>query len=286
MKFDFFTLGGRFFWEDVFNYQDWIIQRNVRTQKHRLIDNNGIRRESGRFEDCKATLLKYIEAFELDEPKKDTIILLHNFGCTRKSWKTVIDSLKDLDANIIALNYASFHKSLNYQANLLTLFLKNLNNKGKLYFITSGAGGLLVRKLFAVADNYRLYNIAQVLEINPINSGSDLADLLRQNNLCKKILGPMLTDMIPPKAISLPQIPKEISHGIVFYTPAYTKTIKKLLKRFESFPPQRPPSEHSYAEDIYAFDKYTFFPLNDPELGQICREYLLNGKFPAKDDED
>ena len=36
MKFDFFTFGGRFVWEDVLNYQNWIIQRNIHTQKYRF----------------------------------------------------------------------------------------------------------------------------------------------------------------------------------------------------------------------------------------------------------
>ena len=38
MSFSFFAFDSRFFWEDVYNYNDWIIQLNVRTLKYRLVD--------------------------------------------------------------------------------------------------------------------------------------------------------------------------------------------------------------------------------------------------------
>ncbi|MDO4162617.1 MAG: hypothetical protein Q4D80_06430 [Pseudomonadota bacterium] len=281
MKFDFFTFGGRFFWEDLFNYQGWVIQRHTRTKKYRLLDNHGIRRDSGSFTDCKNTLLKYIEAYELPAPYTDSVLLLHNFGRTKFSLNKICDSLKEMKANIIAVNSASLQKSLNYQANQLIQFIKNLNHHGKLYVITHGSGCLLLRKLLASADNYRAYHLARVIDINPINSGSDLADLLKDNIFCQKVFGPMLAEMAPQKAFSLAQLPKEIPHGLIFYPPTYTKIVKKLISRFESFPFASPPSEQSYADDRYQFSKYRWFPLADKELGDICRQYLLTGKFPA-----
>ena len=72
MKFDFFTLGGRFLWEDIYNYRNWIIQRNINKQQYRLLDPFHVRRDHGSFERCKETLLKYIEACEL-EPLYDDL---------------------------------------------------------------------------------------------------------------------------------------------------------------------------------------------------------------------
>ena len=65
MRFDFFTLGGSQFWEDVFFYQKWRIQRNYKTKQYRLLDNWDIRRAEGRFENCRRAFLKYIEVFQL-----------------------------------------------------------------------------------------------------------------------------------------------------------------------------------------------------------------------------
>ncbi len=280
MKFDFFTFGGRFFWEDVFNYQNWVIQRHIRTKKYRLLDNYSIRRGSGSFEDCKNTLLKYIDAYELESPYSDSVILLHNFGRTKFSMKRIAESLKDLKANIIAFNYPFLHKNLNYQADLLCSFIKNLNTQGKLHFITNGAGCLLLRRFLSQVDDYRAYHIAGVLDINPLNSGSDLADLLCRSNFLRKILGPMLIYITPKKALELPKLPKEIKHSLLFYPPVYTQLIKKILSRYESFPFQTPPSESSYADDVQTINAPRFFPLNAPELGKICRYFVCNDKLP------
>lgn len=280
MKFDFFTFGGRFFWEDVFNYQNWVIQRNIRTQKYRLLDNHNIRRDSGSFENCKNTLLKYIEACEIESPYTDSVILLHNYGRTKFSWNRVCEPIKELKANIIAVNYPFFSKNLKHQANLLAVFLRNLNNSGKLHFITHGAGCLVLRQFLALTDNYRIYNIASVTDINPINSGSDLADLLCRSELMRKLLGPMLPDITPQKALDLPKLPKEIQHGIIFYPPTYTQILKKLLKRYEGFPFLTPPSESSYAENICRLNRSRFFPLTDLDLGEICAQFITAGSFP------
>ena len=51
--FHFFTLGGKQFWEDVFYYQKWRIQRHYRTRKYRLLDNWDICRAKGTFEECR-----------------------------------------------------------------------------------------------------------------------------------------------------------------------------------------------------------------------------------------
>ena len=283
MKFDFFTFGGRFVWEDVLNYQNWIIQRNIHTQKYRLLDNYNIRRDSGTFENCKTTLLKYIEACEIKSPYTDSIILLHNYGRTKFSWNRICESLKKSNCNIIALNYMSLSQTLKHNANLLATLLRNLDNSGKLHFITHGAGCLILRQFLALTDNYRIYNIADVIDINPINSGSDLADLLCRSEILKKILGPMLSEITPQKALDLPKLPKEILHGIIFYPPVYTQLLKKLLRRYEGFPFLTPPSESSYAEKICRINRNIFFPLNDSDLGEICIQFITTGNFPFTD---
>jgi len=285
MKFDFFTLGGRYFWNDVFYYQGWVIQRNIRNHRYRLLDSHNIRRSSGTFDECRDILLKYIEACEMDEPYPDSVILLHNFGRTKYSFATLQKSLQSFPANIIAVNYTSLRRGLNFQADILTQFIKNIDNKGKIFFITNGAGCLVLRKFMANCNNYRIYNIAGVIDINPINSGSDLAELLSRKDFFKSILGPMLGEITPKKSIALAKLPNEIPHGIIFYPPAYQQLITKLLSRFDGFPPLSPPSEQSYASDILNLTKLTCFPLHNPELGKYCRQYLQTGSFTLPEEE-
>lgn len=280
MQFDFFTLGGRIFWEDVFNYQNWVIQRNVKNKKYRLLDSHNIRRASGTFTICKETLLKYIEAYEIEEPYNDTIILLHSFGRTKHSLTPIIKKFSNYKANIIAINYASLKKDMNNQSNLLIQFFKNMNLKGNTYFINFGTGCLLLRKFLDNSNNYRKYNITRVLDINPINSGSDLAELLVRKSFFRKLLGPMLLDISTKKAITLGLIPKEIQHGIIFCPSKFNIFIKKLFSRFDSFPSQSIPSEHQYSEEILTLDATTYLPLQNKKLQHACYQYITTGKFP------
>ena len=56
----FYTMGGGHFWEDVFFYQKWRIQRNYISKKCRLLDNWDISRFEGSFEECRKSFIQYI----------------------------------------------------------------------------------------------------------------------------------------------------------------------------------------------------------------------------------
>ncbi len=282
MKFTFFTFGGNFMWEDIFNYQDWVIQRNIFTQRCRLLDPLNIRRHSGSFEQCKETLLKYIEAYELDDLFDDTVIILHGFASNKRSVKYIAESLKSLKMNVIAIGYPSLRRGTSYHATMLSLFLQNIEIKGKLYIINVGSSCLITRKLLNRSNNYRHYNIARVLDINPLNSGSDLTELLAKISFFRFIFGPMLEDISTPKAASVARLPYDIEHGIIFAPLSAHDIAKKFLSHFESVSFTTPPSEESYAQTIKTIENSYLQPLKSIELLQACRDYIQFGKFPNK----
>lgn len=279
MKIDFFTLGGRFFWEDIYNYQDWVIQRSIISQKCRLLDSHNIRRHSGTFEQCKEILLKYIEAYELDSPYDDTIVILHGFGRSKKSVQNLAESLKKLPMNVVSIGYPSLRRNLFYHATMLSQFLQNLDVRGRLFIVNVGCGCLVTRKLLNKSRNYRQYNIARVLDINPLNSGSDLAELLAGNKFFSFILGPMLKDISTPRAAALARLPHDIEHGIIFSPLTVHDIAKKILSRFDSFPFTTPPKEETYANYVKYIDKNSYFPLSNPELFKFSKNFILYGRF-------
>lgn len=285
MRFDFFTLGGRFLWEDIYNYQNWRIQRRLHSQRYRLLDPNDVRRDSGNFNHCKETLLKYIEACELDEPYEDTVLIIHSFARTKNSVQYIAEAFDDAKVNVIAVNYASLHGNLYTHAQLLTQFLQNIEVKRNLYIINVGAACLLTRKLLNESNNYRLYHIARVLDINPMNSGSDFCELLAYTRFFRFLLGPMLSDISTRRAITVPKLPSEIEHGLIFCPSTMQKLTAKLLSRFDSFPFLTPPSERSYSDNIKIIAESTFFPLENRDLILNCRQYILTGNF-IDDSED
>ena len=279
MKFAFFTLGGYFFWEDIYNYQGWVIQHNVRNSKYRLLDKHNICRDSGTFEQCKTTLLKYIDAYELQPPYQDTVIILHGFAHTKKSLAKLCESLSELPANIVPLNYPSLRKGLKYHAKMLDQLIENLDIKGNLYIINVGTSCLITRQMIHNNANYRSYNIAGVLDINPSNSGSDLAELLTDKKIFNFILGPMLRDISTPRAVRLPRLPADINHGIIFSSGILRRTLKKHLAKFESITFDAPPTERSYAEKIKDLETSFLFSLKNQELFDECKTFLTTGDF-------
>lgn len=279
MKFTFFTFGGNFMWEDIYNYKDWVIQRNLVSQKCRLLDPLNIRRHSGSFEQCKDTLLNYIEAYELDDLYDDTVIILHGFGRSKKSLKYIAESLKDLKMNVICLGYPSLRRGIAYHATMLSIFIKNLDIKGKLYIINVGASCLITRRLLTKSNNYRHYNISRILDINPLNSGSDLAEILAKYPVCKFFMGPMLDDIATPKAAAMPHLPHDIEHGIVFAPVSAHDIAKKMLARFDSFPFSTPPSEETYAKTVMTIEQSYRNPLKSEELQTACRNFIRFGRF-------
>lgn len=285
MKLDFFTLGGRFRWEDIYNYQGWRIQRHIENKRYRLLDSQDIRRDSGSFIHCKETLLKYINAYELQAPHEDTVIILHSFARTKNSVQYLAEALKEANINVISVNYASIYKNLNAHTNLLTQFLQNIDIKRNLYIINVGAACLLTRKLLNSSNNYHHYHIARVLDINPINSGSDLAELLASSKIFRYIFGPMLSDITTRKAANLPKLPQDIEHGIIFCPSTMQKLTKKILSRFDSFPFLTPPSEKSYADNTKTIHESTFFPLENRDLLLNCLQYITTGTFIDDDDD-
>lgn len=279
MNFDFFTFGGLYYWEDVFNYHNWVIQKNEKTNKYRLLDNYNIRRHSGSFDDCKNTLLKYIEAYELPHTYDDSIILIHDFAKTKKSMKAIVDSLKDVKANIIAINYASLRRGITYHSNSLSSFIKNLQNKNNLYFINNGAGCLILRKMLGACNNFRSLKIKGVIDINPINSGSDAAEILIRKNFFRYIFGQMLSDISTKNALLIPRLPKDIPHGIIFSPSRRDRFLKKLLNKYESITPLTPPSEQSYAKNVTYIKHIGKSSLNNPELFKQCKSFIETNTF-------
>ena len=283
MKFMFFTFGGQNRWEDVYNYQDWVIQKNIKTTGYRLLDPHNIRRHSGTFEQCRDLLMSYAKAYELDSPYNDSIILIPGYGLPKKSMLKLAESLKSLPVNVIIFNNTALQADLSYHANMLTRFLKNINNSGKLSFITTSTGGIILRRMISNSNNYRNYNIQRILEINPLNSGSDLAELLEKWPNIAKFIGPLLKDITPKKMFSLAKLPRDIEHGILFCPLHWKAFFKRFLSRYDSFPTSSRPSEESYAQIIKKFPKPLSEPLENSEVIGLCKTYITKGFFEDKE---
>lgn len=274
MKFSFFTLGGRFFWEDVFYYQGWRIQRKLRTSHYRLLDSHNIRRQSGSFENCKDTLLKYISACEIDAPSDNTVILLHGFARSTKSLSNLSESIGKIAPNVISFNYCTFSSDLRHNAEVLLQFSRNMPDSSEIYFVTVGSGCLVLRKVFDVCDNYRTLGIKGIININPLNSGSDFAFLLHKFKIFNKLFGKMLGEITPDEAIKISKIPQDIPLYLISSPSKFSAIAKKMFAPLESFPQLSPPSESSYSQNCKEIKQLTWFPMQNENMMTSCLESL------------
>lgn len=274
MKFSFFTLGGRFFWEDVLYYQGWRIQRRINTSRYRLLDSNNIRRQNGTFEICKDTLLKYISACEISAPDKNTIILLHGFARSKNSLNNLYSAIREINTNTISVNYGTFAVNIRHSAEVLLQFLRNLPDASNLYFVTVGSGCLVLRKLFDVCDNYRTLNIKGVININPLNSGSDFAFLLSKCKFFNKIFGPMLKEITPDEALKISKVPQEIPLHLILSPSKFNTIVNKFFAPLESFPQLSPPTEASHSQNCKEIKQLTWFPMQNENMIISCLEQL------------
>ena len=125
MKFDFFTFGGFLFWEDVFFYQKWRIQRHCITKKYRLLDSWDIRRESGNFEDCQKAFIDCINCYEITKQPKHMVILLHGYMDSKNIFKNLWRKFVLTKSSVAALNYPSTFRNSLAVAHQLLFFLNH-----------------------------------------------------------------------------------------------------------------------------------------------------------------
>ena len=280
MKFAFFTFGGSQFWEDVFFYQKWRIQRNYHSKIYRLLDNWDIKRAEGSFEHCRKAFVKFIEVYEIPRQSGELIILLHGLGDNKNVFRRLWKDLTANGYNVAAVNYPSTRKPMRYHIRQLEFFLNHCEDISKVSFITKGEGCLLLRMLIANTygwqDNFR---INKVINVNPINTGSDVFELLSRYKLFNFIFGPMLKEGTPKGAQSISKLPEEIQKGIIFCETWGQKLLSPIIGRFKGLPLKTETNEEDFAESI-AHIKNTYFNVfNNPDVSIACLNFLKKGNF-------
>ena len=140
MRESFYTCGGSHFWEDVFFYQKWRIQRNHVTKECRLLDNWDIRRHEGSFEECRRAFVKYIEAYEIARQKGHMIIMLHSLGESKNIFKPLWRRALKNDFLVAAVNYPSTQKDLASHIKRLHFFFDHFEDVHTVALVAHGAG--------------------------------------------------------------------------------------------------------------------------------------------------
>lgn len=280
MKFNFFTFGGSQFWEDVFFYQKWRIQRHYRSKKYRLLDNWDIQRATGGFEDCRKAFVRYIEAYEIPRQSGELIVLLHGLGESKNIFKPLWRYLTDKGYIVAAINYPSTRKPLRHLMRQLEFFLTHCEDANKVSFITNGSGCLLLRSVISNTYGWQdKFRLNKVININPINCGSDTYDLMSRFKIFNMIFGPMLQESAPYNAKSISKIPPDVDLGLIFCETLGKRLIASALERFNGMSIKNEVTERNFSDKKITIKCNKRKIFNNEEVLVACENFIANGEF-------
>lgn len=280
MKDDFYTFGGGHFWEDVFFYQKWRIQRNYITKKCRLLDNWDIRRHEGYFEECRQAFLRYIEAYEIARQKGHMIIMIHSLGQSKNIFKPLWRIALKRGFLAAAVNYPSSQKDLATHVKQFHFFLDHLEDIETISFVTFGAGNTILQRLLSEKAEWRSrLKISRIVEVTPFTKGNALMDYLSRSKLFGFIIGPMGQDMAPEKVSKLPQI-QGIETGIILSNPPF---IEKVLAAVTGAKTPKLSQDETQAitgaKEVIEIDDHHLNTFKNERICNCVVNFLKDGRF-------
>ncbi len=279
MKFDFFTFGGAIFWEDVFFYQKWRIQRNCFTKKYRLLDSWDIRRAHGTFETCKNAFIEYIESNEIVKQKGKMVILLHGYMDSKNVFKKLWRKFILTKTTVVALNYPSLFKSAKDSAHQLLFFLNHAEDISEVSFVTKGCGNLVLQNMFNLPIKTLNFlertHIRNIVLINPVDRENLFYELLARYRIFRWMCGPMLCDMTKKSIESTPSVPSEIN-CLKIYSESKLYSFFIALVKFYKFPLK---TNNCTSKKSITIRGSTFNNLKNDELLNYVVKFINNGKI-------
>jgi len=279
MKFNFFTFGGSVFWQDVFFYQKWRIQRHYFSKKYRLLDSWDIRRSYGSFEKCRRDFIKYIESYEITKQKGKMIILLHGYADGKNIFKPLWRKLILTNTTVAAINYPSLFCNSLTAAHQLAFFLNHMEDITEVSFVTKGCGNLVLQRTFNLSPDLQVFRskmrIGNIVEINPVVRENPLCERLARFKFSRFILGPMLQDFTLKSLNKAPILPLEFNVLRIFSSSKFASLVYKLLKIIIF----RPSNDIIKSPHELNISNSTFNSLKDAEILNYTINFISNGKI-------
>ncbi len=279
MTFNFFTFGGSLFWEDVFFYQKWRIQRHCGTKRYRLLDSWDIRRASGTFEECQKAFIRYIESYEITKQQGNLVVLLHGYMDGKNIFKPLWRKLVLTNSTVAAINYPSLFRNSLASAYQLLFFLNHMEDITDVSFVTKGAGNLVLQQLFNLPPELQTFQtkmrIRNIVEINPAVHDSLLCDLAARFKLLRFICGPMIEDMTEQNIKKIPSLPAQFNVLRIF---SNSKTYLACLRFLKII--HFPVPEVTYKKkNTLIVQGDTFKTLNNQKILNATVKFINNGKI-------
>ncbi len=182
------TLGGKQYWQDVYIYGGWRIQRNVFTKHHRLLGPKDFRQAWGSREQCEYVLEKAKAEEKAVIVSDDVCLLLHGLGRSKDSMKRMKRSLIKAGYEVYDVNYASLSYKMERLSEQLREILTSMQGDFKeINVVTHSMGGIIARD---VLSKNEFENMGRLVMLAPPNQGAKMADWLLGKAPLRYFTGP------------------------------------------------------------------------------------------------
>lgn len=182
-------------WSDRYFFHQWRIQRHVKTDQCRLLDENGKRHALGSYEECRAKLECIKREQNLAPMRGKAVVLLHGLGAPCWSMSLLGRYLhKHAGYEAFAVDYASTRTSVDDHAWSLANVISSLEGIEEINLVGHSLGNIVIRRYLA-GDTTPSHawrpdpRIARIVMIAPPNHGSSTATHLSDNFLFKAVFG-------------------------------------------------------------------------------------------------
>lgn len=280
MKFTFFTFGGGQFWEDVFFYQKWRIQRNLESKKYRLLDAWDIERHRGTFEECRKAFVRFIDIYQMPRQKGPMIVMLHGFAESKNIFRPLWRKALKKGYLVAAINYPSTEKKIDGHVKQILFMMNHMEDVNEVYFVAKGLGAVILRKLLAVKAPWKeRIKVKRIVLVCPTNQGSAFITALGKNKLLKWIFGPVTEEMTIQKARRIPMLPPQIETGIIYCEHPLKKFIRFLPDKLAAILPTADESKLADVKSMVEIKNSNWNVFKNLRVSCAVLNFLSKGRF-------
>ncbi len=279
MKFlTFFTFGGHQFWEDVFYYQRWRIQRNFWSKRCRILDPWDIRRGVGTYMECKKKFEDIKQIYELPKQKGHMVIMLHDLLSNKNVFKKMWKEFVKTGFEVASINYPSTRRDIKIHAKQIEFFLNNLEGINKVSFVTHGVGGIILRYVLRKNSKWReRLEIGRVVQICPPNNGSTFLEEIYRFKIFREYFGPMLYSLRPINAQKIPKFSKSLEYGII--TSSTKRNWNPFIKGKNDGAFLEEETKLQNCKHYYNADNFLPLVIKSRPVIAACIRFIKNGDF-------
>lgn len=199
------TLGGKQFWADELFFYRWRIQRNIFTDRYRLLDGHDLRHAAGTYDECVAALEQIKRERHLPRMKGKAVVVLHGLIRTRASMEPLCRYLREQgDYEVFNVEYPSTRDDIAEHARSLRHVINSLDGIEEINFVAHSLGNIVVRHYLGdlarqetwkqsanaiAADRRSVARFHRFVMLGPPNQGAHLASMFSDNLIFQQIMG-------------------------------------------------------------------------------------------------